>query len=574
MIVYRNNKKRIDVAQYFAHLHELARAGDLNEDRVADLLIDSALLEAGVADWQNPKLDSNDAVSQAFRTANLILGHVFYHSYARTLEVGRWMDKFEAALQTLQALPLPHTVIEGMPEGYAYYSLYPELYLRATLDFVQSEHPDYVVVIGLRNIGTGLSAVVAATLEEQGVPVRSYTVRPRGHPFNRELRLALDLAEQWRVRQDAWFAVVDEGPGLSGSSFASVAQAISSQGIPDSHIVLFPSWQGDETRFLSISAREQWERHHRYTRTFEDVVLHSGILAGSQSDRELIDLSGGKWRHMVFNSEGEYPAVQPQHEMRKYLLGGNAPTLYKFAGLGRYGQAKQERAELLAGKGFIPRPLGLTHGFLASEFVPGRPVSRSSGRYGLLDAIAQYLAFITRTFPFEEGSSFDTLLEMIHINVGEALGTEWRDKLQGLEAFRTVVSDGQAVALDGRMLPYEWLEVQGVYIKTDALDHHDDHFFPGPQNIAWDLAGTCVEFGLGRDERGYLVGTYHDAVKSDSDVERRMPFYIVAYLAFRLGYSIFAQQSVGDAQEATRFQTLVKRYTDMLEQEIVQTCRV
>jgi hypothetical protein len=55
------------------------------------------------------------------------------------------------------------------------------------------------------------------------------------------------------------------------------------------------------------------------------------------------------------------------------------------------------------------------------------------------------------------------------------------------------------VELDGRMLPHEWLITEAGYKKTDALDHHDDHFFPGAQDIAWDLAGAAVEFRMSPD---------------------------------------------------------------------------
>lgn len=573
MIVYRSTQQEIDVSQWLADLHELARAGYVDGERATSLLIDSGLLEAGVADWQNPYADSNDAVTRVFRNANLVLGHLFYHSYHGTREVERWAGKFDAALHDLEALPLPQTVTEGAAEGYAYYSLYPEMYLRATLDFVQAQHPDHVVVIGLRNIGAGLSAVVAATLEEQGIAVRSYTVRPRGHPFYRELKLTPALAGEWRAQTGSWFAIVDEGPGLSGSSFTSAAQAVANLGVPDSRIVLFPSWQGEAARFVSASARDHWHRYQKYTATFEDVILRPGMLTGSATGQAPIDLSGGNWRRTVFSCESDYPAVQPQHETRKYLLDGEPPTLYKFAGLGRYGREKLRRAEALSNGGMGLRPLGLTHGFLATEFVPGRPLSKSCVDQGLLDAIAQYLAYLSRTFPAREGTSFDTLLEMIHYNVAEALGDAWRDRLKTLEQMRTSVTDAPPIALDARMLPHEWLDVRGAYIKTDALDHHDDHFFPGPQNIAWDLAGAFAEFELGASERSYLLAAFRAATREGRDVEARMPFYRVAYLAFRLGYVTLAGQSVEEPQERARYQKLAKSYTRQLKQAIAQACQ-
>ena len=58
--------------------------------------------------------------------------------------------------------------------------------------------------------------------------------------------------------------------------------------------------------------------------------------------------------------------------------------------------------------------------------------------------------------------------------------------------------EGVVVAIDGRMLPHEWLETRMAIVKADALDHHDDHFFPGCQDIAWDIAGASVEWRRSR----------------------------------------------------------------------------
>jgi hypothetical protein len=112
-----------------------------------------------------------------------------------------------------------------LPEGYAFYAVYPKLYAQAA-----RSAPRRMQVIGIRSIGTSLAAVVAAAC---GGPV-PITVRPRGHPFDRRVTLP-------RIDPRRHFAVVDEGPGLSGSSFISVAEALLEQGVPLSRIHLFPS---------------------------------------------------------------------------------------------------------------------------------------------------------------------------------------------------------------------------------------------------------------------------------------------------------------------------------------------
>src|SRR3712207_1742245 len=70
------------------------------------------------------------------------------------------------------------------PEGYAFYALYPEAYFEAAAALGLRRRK--IQIIGIRSIGTGLAAMVAAAL---GAPA-PVTVRPVGHPFRRELALA------------------------------------------------------------------------------------------------------------------------------------------------------------------------------------------------------------------------------------------------------------------------------------------------------------------------------------------------------------------------------------------------
>src|SRR5690606_5152455 len=104
-------------------------------------------------------------------------------------------------------------------------------------------------VIGIRSIGTALAALVAAAIGAR----QAISVRPVGHPFDREIRAAPDLLAGADMRGD--FAVVDEGPGLSGSSFASVAKWLASQGVEKERIHFFPSHGGAPGPASTIDAR-------------------------------------------------------------------------------------------------------------------------------------------------------------------------------------------------------------------------------------------------------------------------------------------------------------------------------
>ena len=237
-----------------------------------------------------------------------------------------------------------------MPEGYAFYALYPESYQAAAREFAGAGFPKNVCVIGIRSIGTSLSAVVAATLEDSGYATRSWTVRPHGHPFDRHLSITASLEQSWRALAPTHaFAIVDEGPGLSGSSFIAVASRLRELGVPGDRVVLFPSWEGNPAAFVNQRARTEWPRYRKFFSPFHRSWIGAGALN---------DLSGGAWRPLLYSNPAEWPAVQPQHEARKYL--DENGTLYKFAGLGPYGREKWIRASLLSEAGYGPRVYGLT----------------------------------------------------------------------------------------------------------------------------------------------------------------------------------------------------------------------
>ena len=92
-----------------------------------------------------------------------------------------------------------------------------------------------------------------------------------------------------------------------------------------------------------------------------------------------------------------------------------------------------------------------------------------------------------------------------------------------------------ATIVDGRMFPHEWLVTERGYVKLDSVDHGDNHFYPGPTDIAWDLAGTIAEFQFDAPESGHLMDRYV-AHSGDTRVRERLPFFQAAYAAFRSDY--------------------------------------
>jgi hypothetical protein len=550
MLVYRADDTPVETAAALDRLIvKAAPGGTRTHDALTEIFIDLAEVESAIADRQFPERDGLDPLTTSLRAASLRAAHALIASWAgepagRDLELSRVAD----SLRDVAGRPLPDTIALRISEGYAYYGLHPESYAVAAKRFAAACRPAFAVCIGIRSIGTGLSAMVAASLERLGIGVALHSVRPHGHPFNRRVAIDENLAATLnRAPSGAYFLVVDEGPGLSGSSFASVARALTGLGIPPTRVVLFPSWEPDGAAFRSDEAREIWRRHRRF--------CADGAAAGlSPAQRvDIVDLSGGAWRDVLLGQAFEWPAVHPQHEVAKYWEPASG-VITRFAGLGRYGQAKLRRAEALAAAGLGPPPARLANGYLSLTFVKGAPCERVSTP--LIDAIARHTSFLPAAFPSSRRPDIDALIEMTVTNI--RLGVD--DVAPGLrlEQYRTALDAAPCCAIDARMFRHEWLHHEGRFVKVDALDHHCDHFFPGTQDAGWDLAAAAFEFGLERAPRERLIAAYA-AASGDRDVWRRLPFYDIAYPAFRLGYATLALQSLGGTPDGQRFEKIAEQ---------------
>lgn len=565
MIVYREVKERASPRGRLEELQDeltrLAAAGAVERDVACALLIEAGVLEAAILDTVLPRQDDDVPLARELRTLSLALGHVFHAMYRGGIrETGQGPTEAAAALDRVLARSLPAEVTAGVPEGYAWYALYPETYLVAAERWAAETRPARAVVLGLRSIGTSLSTVVAAAIGAAGAHVLSFTLRPHGHPFDRRPNLAPGLLATLAGEHDAVFLIVDEGPGLSGSSLCGTAAFLSDLGVRDERIVLVPSWVPDGGAFVSAAARARWPRHRKLSAGFEEVVLASEPFGPAARD-----LSGGGWRPLVYPDASAWPAVQPQHERRKYLAHDDGDdVLWRFAGLGRWGGAVRARAERLATAGFGPEVVGFRDGFLGLRFVPGRPLPAGRTDGASLARAVDHLAF--RHAAFRTGRAVDPtpLLAMIRVNVEEGLGPGWTDRLGGLDAAAQRLADAPAVIVDGRMQPHEWVEAaSGELVKVDALDHGDDHFLPGPTDIAWDVVGLAVE-------HGWSEGTARDVAEAlaarlrDPTLPARLPFHRLAYAAFRLGYTTLAVTALGDSDDGRRMRRLVERYRAVL----------
>ncbi|TNC72440.1 hypothetical protein [Rubellimicrobium roseum] len=563
MIVYSDRRRRVAPREFLERL--IRSFGAPRHDTLA-LLVETGVLEAGVADALCPEEDHQGEGLAELRAAMLDLARALRGDADRLVSARKRLAGIAARLS-------PEPVEVSEPEGFAFYALYPETYAEAARRFLRAEQPERAMVVGLRSIGTTLSAVVAAELEAQGVEVTSFTVRPRGHPWDRKLRLSPELRAG--LGQGGPVLIVDEGPGISGSSFASVAEAASEAGVPDDRIHLFPSWDSDGSGLRSERARAVWPRVKRWVVSFEETFLDTGRLAAAWGGGGLRDISGGLWREVVPSCRDV--AVQPQHERRKYLLerGDGTPLLLKFVGLGDRGHRALARAEIQAADGFASPVAGLRDGFLAQEWVKGHPAGSALHARTAEDTGSNWSATMGRYLGHlatqtKGAARFDDILAMVRLNVGEGLGGEALGHVAWLERMRAAVEARPAVAVDGRMLPQEWLRSEaGERLKCDGLDHHDDHFWPGAQDIAWDLAGAMVEWGMEPEAREALLQHYESCSEirpgaRDDGAREVLHFYEATYLAYRLGYTTLAAETLGSGEDGCRMARDRDRYAGLL----------
>ncbi|HEX8165439.1 MAG TPA: hypothetical protein VF601_06580 [Beijerinckiaceae bacterium] len=480
-----------------------------------------------------------------------------------------------APLHALQGAAHPEAIDVSRPEGYAFYALYPEAYIAAAKALAGRP----VKIIGLRSIGTGLAAAVAAGSGQDD----AVTVRPAGHPFRRALRLSDGIAADLLSDGGADFAVVDEGPGLSGSSFGCVADFLEDRGVERRRIHFFPSHQGPLGPEASARHRARWDEARRHVVDFDDLVLRAPMPAHrleswvadlvGEAEAPTADLSGGAWRKLHFRSEADWPPANTQQERRKFLLRtAGGPWLLKFAGLGRYGAGKVDIARALASAGFAAPVAGFRHGFIVERWLDdARPLrGRPVGRRGAIERIGHYIGFRAKEFPADRpGASLEKLAAMASRNVGLALGegfartlAPWNPRLERLT--RHV----RPVRTDNRLHPWEWLISGDRLVKADGLDHHAAHDLVGCQDIAWDIAGAAVELDLGEEESERLC-TVAEREAGRAVAPELVDFLNVCYLAFQLGaFSLAADAHAHDPAEAARLRAATGRYTDRLRRRL------
>jgi hypothetical protein len=441
---------------------------------------------------------------------------------------------------------VPETVQVSPPEGFAYYALHP--YDMARLASEAPSRGHHAVVIGVRTIGVTLSAVVAAEVRKRGKHARRFTVRPEGHPYDRCTAFT-DEQKQLITRYrnaNADFLIVDEGPGMSGSSFLSVADALVACRVPRDRITLLCSREPDVSHLRAREAQERWPQHRAlYVRPNSFIPADAKIYIGA-----------GLWREHLLPHGMEWPESWLHMERLKFLSPHKC-TVFKFEGFGRYGRVVHERSRRLKESGFGPECETPECGFGIYPLARGRLMTARDITRDVLSHIARYCGMRTREFRLSEALASNKLEEMARFNVEEEFGTS---------AHQIDMPDGSLLShapvfADARMQPHEWLRSEdGRMIKLDGAEHGDDHFFPGPTDIAWDLAGAIVEWNMTSDAQETLLREYRRI--SGDNVESRIHQFVLAYSSFRMGYCKMAAEAVRGSGEEHRLLAAYGRYRD------------
>lgn len=442
-----------------------------------------------------------------------------------------WQNGFAADVDTSK--PEQHAAALGRAgwiktrtgEGYAHYGLYPESYLEAAR---ASGLGPKTCVIGIRSIGTGLAALVAAALQAD----RALSVRPVGHPFQRRIHVASDAFALKIADNTVNFAIVDEGPGLSGSSFASVARWLAGEGVDFERLHFFPSHGGGPGEHATDETRQIWRRCQCHPASSEAVLSRECGL------RDWVESYLGPLRAPLeeFQATSSVPR-DTRFERQKFLARNDSGAwLVKFAGIGGIGERKLRDSQAIASSGFGPATQALCYGFLVQKLVRGKPLSVSRyDRRKFLKSLGSYLAFRAQQLgPAGEGASIEELRRMAIENTSRSLGAEAGGSVEAL--LGNVEHLGRRirpVRTDNRLHAWEWLANGDSFLKIDAVDHCEAHDLIGCQDIAWDVAGAIAEHELTPKETAALVRQMRLAGASvDAELTAAM---MPCYLAFQLG---------------------------------------
>ncbi len=546
MIVYGSPQRTVATSEALTAVRSLAQQAQAepSAEGMRRLLLALGELAQGVADAPDP----NPATVQCLHDALLLVGTAHYWQQEPTLPEA--MQALQAALDgaivevaTLTNLPLPPQITIHQPEGFAFYGLYPEQYFYAVQasPLWQIDPARRIGVIGIRSIGTALAGALGGALAARGAAVRVTSVRPTGHPFARELVPDAELLQWITEGTFAAYAVVDEGPGLSGSSFATVGRALLDAGVAGDAIYFFPAHGHGPGSAAGPAVHAVWDAVRVCPPPAVDLPfsLPDWPTAWRGSRRPLAHASS--W------------GAVPPFERPAWVLEAttNQPaTLLSFAGLGAYGDIARMRAEATAQAGYASPATGWSHGWLATAWPDSPPQIPADFNDLAMQYLVGYVAQIMGTYG-EQGTAeetLDTLQEMFYWNTWEALGepAAAATRRYAEPDWRTALAAAPLIAPPPGLRPDEWhIAPEGTPRLALPLGRLHGHPLPTRADPAWTLAAIVANFALDSIAEEAFCAAYVAAGGVLPSPERRR-FYRLAYAAFLAGRSKLEAEAGGD----------------------------
>jgi hypothetical protein len=541
MQIYGDSSCEITIAALVRAL--LSRVGE--QSGLASLramLIACGQLEQLVADA--------DQASEALRRgANLATDHAaaaFYATWSAdhpSAPRPKWSIELElqqlgSTLTQLLGLVGSASGTLKLPEGFAFYAVYPEQYCAAAAAYVNQRGSARGInhVMGLRSIGTTLSAAVAVVLRAAEVAYERYTVRPFGHPFERRIELSKAFTKDDRA------LVVDEGPGLSGSSFFAASRALEERGVAATKQVYFCAHSEPPGEMASPQIRDFWHRARRYVASIHaSPVTSQGSLSETlcaELKREfqgevlgLDDLSRGQWRRAAFGEPQAWPAAWIAFERPKLLarLADGRRVFLKY-----YGQ--------------VLRAQPITHELDWSDAAAARQLARSVSK------VAQIHGYVARLWLDGELLAAHEKSEAVLERLASFLADRsWQCVSEDLTA-----ADAYYGA-SGSLAPREWIRLpNGVIRKLPETLPGYDHTAIDAEPLGWDLAGVVIEWNLTPVEAEQLLTLF--CVRSGIRVRTAdLSEHIRKYAGFHGALAQFCTTQ-SDIADSTRLENERVRY--------------
>ena len=526
MYVFRDGRRFLPGQRLIdAVISTLTALNFSDEESALAALVAAGELECALKDPEHPQSDLAEQITNGI--AGGLVRQTWAGSPAATSDA-RMLARLAAQIR------VEGNVHISVLEGFAYYALHPRKILRI-LDSINLglRHPmqpgqdfsAHIAVVGIRSIGAPLSAVLAAALRQRGMEADRITVRPTGHPYDRVLSL-LPHERLWvAAHANCKFVLIDEGPGLSGSSFLATAEALSAAGIATDRIHIIGSRQPDPALLRASNAAERWQKYRFHWLQSEPIMPADAALP----------IGAGLWRREFLTSFDNQPASWTALEMAKFLS-HDRKRLYKFEGFGHFGRATAERVLALHGAGFAVDHHGNDCGFGRYDLQTGRMLRRHDLSTALIHRMADYCAVRAKEISGDDTQP-SQLDEMLRWNWETEFGRELPSHIGTLAVKVPTVCDA-------RMAPHEWFEPRQDAVrpqdilKLDCGSHGDDHFFPGPCDIAWDIAGAIIEWRMGASAREVLLARYEK--RSGDQLRSQLGAYELAYAVFRMAWSKMA----------------------------------